>query len=192
MGLFTRLRRRFCEAKYRDFFQLLDRDGDGLVRWADFEGRAEALTARLQIDPDDLRAVRVVAAQRAYWEVLVARTDEDGDGAIGLGELCGFLHALADNTRRAEEVPDWALEPLRALLDVIDQDGDGQIDGEEFADYLGVMRSDANPEVAFTHLDLNGDGRIDLDELQRLYAQWLTSEDPASPGNWLMTGRLSG
>jgi Ca2+-binding EF-hand superfamily protein len=66
-------------------------------------------------------------------------------------------------------------DPLRDRFDRVDADENGVIDQPEFAqllDQLGVGYSDAQVHAAFTSIDVNGSGRIDLEE----FRAWWTSQ----------------
>ena len=68
-----------------------------------------------------------------------------------------------------------------------DKDRDGRI---ARAEYLGVAQSYAmtqeEAEEAFQHLDRDGDGYIDKDEMMLDTLEFFTSDDPDAPGNWLV------
>jgi Ca2+-binding EF-hand superfamily protein len=66
-------------------------------------------------------------------------------------------------------------DPLRDRFNRIDSDADGKIDESEFAkllDELGLGYTGIQVHAAFTAVDVNGSGRIELEELRA----WWTSQ----------------
>jgi len=66
-------------------------------------------------------------------------------------------------------------DPLRDRFNRIDSDADGKIDEAEFAkllDELGLGYTGIQVHAAFTAVDVNGSGRIELEELRA----WWTSQ----------------
>jgi Ca2+-binding EF-hand superfamily protein len=66
-------------------------------------------------------------------------------------------------------------DPLRDRFNRIDGDADGKIDEAEFAkllDELGLGYTGIQVHAAFTSVDVNGSGRIELEELRA----WWTSQ----------------
>jgi len=65
-------------------------------------------------------------------------------------------------------------DPLRDRFERVDADGNGRIDESEMArllDELGAGFSDAQVHSAFTSIDVNGSGQIELEE----FRAWWTS-----------------
>jgi Ca2+-binding EF-hand superfamily protein len=65
-------------------------------------------------------------------------------------------------------------DPLKDRFDEVDRNGDGAIDETEFArllDALGAGYSDAQVRAAFTDIDHDSSGVIELEELRK----WWTS-----------------
>ncbi|HYP87221.1 MAG TPA: EF-hand domain-containing protein [Polyangiaceae bacterium] len=66
-------------------------------------------------------------------------------------------------------------DPLRDRFERVDSDGDGSIDEAEMGrllDQLGVGYTDAQVRATFAAIDVNGSGRIELEELRA----WWTSK----------------
>lgn len=187
MGL-LQPRRGFRHDKCVDYVRLLDRDDNGRLSWSDFSGRAQLLAERLGLGVHSPAAVRLMAAQRALWELWADQVQLDANGGLPCDALVGWLYRLGG--QGAPSSAELHREAVHALLEFVDQDGDGAIDAGEYALYLQVMRSDADPAAAFSHLDADGDGALALGDLELLYGQWLCSERREDPGNWLLTGRL--
>lgn len=190
MWWFSSSSSRFRRTKYEDYFHCLDRNRSGYLDADDLRRFADHLQARLGWSAGDPRHAALVDAAQSYWRCLRDRMDEDQDGVVQLGEFVGCYDALADEIVGTGAIPPWAMVFVRALFQALDADGDGSISRLEYALYLEAIGSDADASAAFSRLDLDGNGVLDLQELETLYTQWLTDVEAGNPGNLLMTGRL--
>ena len=178
----------FKKKKFLRTFQILDRNGNGVLDWGDFTCVARTLREELGWSDDAPKLQGLLGALRAYWERMLELMDADGDGTIDEGEYLRFYRQFSEELPHLGRVPEWALDLYQALHRAVDRDNDGCIDAEEYARYLRALGSEADPAAAFRRCDVDGDGYIDVDELGLLVAQYLSSDDPADPGNWFVDG----
>jgi Ca2+-binding EF-hand superfamily protein len=76
---------------------------------------------------------------------------------------------------------------LHELFQILDRDGNGQIDFKEFMDLLTPPMNETRIKVineAFDKLDVNGDGAIQLDDLKIVYAANARNHPNYRSGQW--------
>ena len=96
--------------------------------------------------------------------------------------------ALGKEVAGSGSPPGWAVDLCVRTHQALDLNGNGTVNHDEYAVWLRAIGSTADSAEVFTRLDLNGDGVVSLPEMIGLFAQFALSEDPAEPGNYLMTG----
>lgn len=90
--------------------------------------------------------------------------DIDGDGTITIKELKEVMRSLGQNPTKDE---------LKAMISSVDDNGDNEIDFEEFLILMSSKRSNSNdPDKelrdAFAVFDADGSGTISRNELKKL------------------------
>lgn len=179
----------FKRKKFQRTFHVLDNDDSGYLDWDDFANVAYALKTRFDWADDAPKLRNLLAALRDYWARMLEFMDSDGDGQISLLEYLVFYERFsAEAPKLANKMPAWALDMFQALHHAVDADNDGCISVDEYEIYLKALGSDADAARAFAHIDLDGDGYLDVDEVEQLFSQYLVSEDPKDPGNWFIDG----
>ncbi len=180
----------YQKTKFDTYFRHLDRDGSGAVEWEDFEAVIENIRAAKGWSTDEARYQSLLSAQRDYWQKITERVDKDGDGKVSLLEFNAFHESVGRDIKEQGEPPAWAVALVRAFHRVLDTTGDGTIDQSEYGVYLRALGSRVDPGEAFRRLDLDGDGNIDIGEMEQLYTQYIISDNPGEPGNYLVTGAV--
>ena len=161
-------------AQTSDFFQKLDRDGDGVLTQADFAAiRQDRLAGHLfrwadqnrdgQVTSSEWKAFTADHAKAAPDGVdlqsLFATYDTDSDGVVALADLpsAGFGFGRGEGMRRHFRDQLWAR---------LDTNGDGRLSLDEWLaggqDRPGFDAQRA--EAWFKALDTNGDGYLSADE----------------------------
>lgn len=166
------------ERKFHSLFNHLDSDKNGSISWNDLQVPAERARHELGWVQDDPRFVMAVHLMKAGWDKALQTNDRDHTGSISFNEFVAFIFRTAVESATSGQLPSWALVS-----------GDG-ITPNEYAIYLRAIGSDADPKSVFAKLDINKNGKISIDELHALLIQYLGSNDPNAPGNYLLTGKF--
>ena len=90
--------------------------------------------------------------------------DKDGNGKIGLKELGTVLRCFGQNPTEAE---------IQDIINEVDSDGNGTLDFEEFLALMCKKMADTDIDLelknAFNIIDLDANGKINTNELKRLF-----------------------
>ncbi|XVS60672.1 EF-hand domain-containing protein [Actinosynnema sp. CA-299493] len=167
-------------------FAVFDVDGDGVVGWEDFSATARGVGREFGLGVESPEVRNLVAAYREVWEY-VAGADLDADGVVSRGE---FREAHESGRLSAGELVERWLVASARNFELADRDGDGALDGSEFA---GIYRGSGvtDPQVAaiaFAGMDVDGDGRVDRAEFQAHVRGFFTAEDASVKGARMLSG----
>ncbi|NGN70308.1 hypothetical protein G5C51_41300 [Streptomyces sp. A7024] len=162
-------------------FGLLDAAGDGYVCRADMVAFALRLVQALGQAPGSAGAVAVRDGYLALWDALARASDADGDGRVSEAEYRAWLGGAQD----AGAVFGEQVRPLaRAVIELVDENGDGVLDRGEFLRLLAACRIPYEEgRELFGRLDTDGSGTISADEIIAAVRDFMTGAD--SPGYWL-------
>lgn len=152
--------------RLRQRFQMWDVDRNGRISRSDYEAEARRIIGAFGETPDSLRGAAVLDAYLRVHDFLAGRTGlgnrpmtEDQFVAVLENEM--FRHGDAGFGK--------VLRPMvRAVVDLCDTDGDGQVNRAEFRQWLRALGLDqGRADEAFRLLDTDGDGALTADELMR-------------------------
>lgn len=165
-------------------FDQLDADGDGMLGEQDHVLMGERIAAGLGYAAGSPEEQRIVDMYVRVWRDVHLPHLPAGTTAISRDDFISSTRDLADDPGAA----DATLGALaREFLKIADIDADGRVTPAEFLTFQrghfpGLPERDA--EVAFAHLDVDGDGYLSPDEFVRATIEYWTSTDPDAPGNW--------
>ncbi|WP_329141451.1 EF-hand domain-containing protein [Streptomyces sp. NBC_00670] len=145
-------------------FDLYDTNEDGRVDRKDLEEEAKRIVRAFGEHESAPRAQALLHAYPQMFDYLVARA--------GLGPGSSMTKEQFVNVAGQEMIQHGAagfgrvLRPsIRAMVDLCDLDGDGQVNPVEFGKWLEAISGDIDAEEAFRAIDANGDGQLTVDEL---------------------------
>jgi hypothetical protein len=174
---------------FERLFEALDSENRGELVRSDFARPIERLEELLY---GRARAGTLEAAndaQRELADLVFLCVDRDRSGSVSRAEFLVFEQMLADQAAEHEgQAPPWVRDYFRALFDLIDTDGSGDVDSEEFsllARAFGIA-SDTTREFAA----LTGERpRLVLADLDARVGELFGSDDPDAPGHSLVPRR---
>ncbi|TSB23356.1 EF-hand domain-containing protein [Streptomyces sp. NBC_01525] len=148
--------------RLRQRFALYDTNGDGRIGRADLENEARRIVEAFGESVDAPRAQALLTAYPQLFDFLSKQV-----GAEGELTQDQFLEAAEKEVISAgPEGFGRVLRPsIRAMVDLADTDGDGQVSPAEFEKWLKAISADINADTAFQAVDADGNGQLSVDEL---------------------------
>ncbi|MEU8779644.1 EF-hand domain-containing protein [Streptomyces sp. NPDC048606] len=169
-------------AKLHNRFSLFDRDGDGRVTKADYDGLARRLAEAAGEDADSPSARRLRARYDEAWARMSGHLGRGLDAELDEEEFVTTWFALSREVGFDEAI----LPIVDEVMTAMDSDRDERLLPDEFTRWIGAYGVSREAAAAvFTRLDRDGDGMISRDELVRAFREYHTGTDPELPGNWL-------
>lgn len=172
------------EKNVGSLFDLLDTDRDGCITADDMPAAARRILDALGITDSQQRA-EILALYPPIWEQLRADCDSNGDDRVTRQEFTtAFTTGLGDPRAYYQRL----FGPVADLFaQVMDRDGDGFIEAEEYAGVFAPQGMDEHViRAGFERLDADADGKISTAEFAGAIAQMFLSQDPADPGTAVM------
>ena len=170
----------FQQRKLTRMFDLYDLNKDGYIEATDYARVAEGFATGTGCAPGSDEYEKLRATYLGFWEQLRQAADADHDGRVTRDEFLASYDALLAMREAITGVS-------QAILHMTDRDGDGKISPAEFAANMQAYGVDAPAAAqAFSHLDRDGDGFIDNNELLQNVDEFFFGEDENAPGNWLV------
>lgn len=179
----------FQKQKLPRLFALHDLDRDGVLTRADFEEYTRGIASTRGWGPESAEYRELLAGFLTFWEGLAQTANARGADRVTLTEWLDYWDRILETPGMYDQI----VERIgRMVFTILDQDGDGSVTAEEYAaQYRHGALDVEEAAAAFARLDLDGDGRLSVDEIMQLAEQFFRSEDPDEPGNVLF-GPVSG
>lgn len=164
------------------FHSFLDHNCSGNIDKEDFELAVENIAKLRGWSPDDEKYKETQNALLNIWQALIKEADANQDGQISIDEWFAMWQEYTKNPSKPLE---WQDLYCKFIFDLQDDSGDGSIDVEEFSNVLqsfGLLKEDS--EVAFEFMS-RGRKTISWKEFQELWKEYIVSENPSDPGNYI-------
>lgn len=169
--------------KLRRMFSVFDLDRDGRIAAPDYLRRLDTLSKLRGWGPETSAYVRHLGRTREEWLNMIETADTDDDRQVSLDEFLRFGEVFLSDP---EAVRAYARGDVQLLFDAMDTDGDDAVSLDEYRTYLQVCGGDASAAAFFfSHADRDRDGRMTRAEMSEAMEQFLLSDDPDAPGNYL-------
>lgn len=161
-----------------------DVNGNGFLEAADSLALAARVATYLGEPMDSHKTQKLFQAFENFWKHVTIKMDTDNDGKISPEEWRkGLRKAFAEDPDGYKK----GFHPVaQAIFSICDRDNDGSLEQSEFAKFHQAFGcTPANSQLAFEHLDADGDGTLTVEELLNAWHEYYTSNDPNARGNWL-------
>lgn len=175
----------FQKRKLRHYFKLWDYERRGSIDLNDFMQLNYRILHIQGYTPDSPEYQAMCQYSKQLWEDLILPfADPNNGGRVTADEYLQFCdHMLPQvEARAASGEPD----PYgAAFFQMMDTDGDGKAAYQDWAKFILAWGIKGHVIEHFQRMDTDGDGYITLADLMQLYHQFLFSDDPNDPGNYL-------
>jgi len=158
----------------RTYFSRIDFDKDGSITQKDFEAMASRFIESEKLDAK--RGQDLKAKLLQIWDKHLKAVAGDKSLTQPL-----FIDAMKKQVKD-KELKATLAGPLPIFFYAVDANGDGMIQGEEFALFFQILGLD--PKMAtdsFKAIDTNNDGQLSLEEFVHAGTDFFTSEDEKCP-----------
>jgi Ca2+-binding EF-hand superfamily protein len=173
----------FQQRKLTRYFNCLDVDGNGFFEKEDVDIIVDRLTSKRGLEKGSDEFKYINNSISLIWENARKFGISKDPDRVTLADWLAHEDLILDN----EETREGYMKKItKDVFDLIDADGNGEIDIDEFNDIMtsfGV--AEGIPQWSFQHLDLDGNGTISKDEFVTIVEDFHLSEDLDAPGNYL-------
>jgi DHA1 family tetracycline resistance protein-like MFS transporter len=169
------------QQKLMRLFEVLDQDKNGTIELKDFQQVGENLSSIRGWSPEMVEYQVLQTSLTGFCEMLQQLAGRDGNKKLDRIE---WLQSLEN---------DIDFDFADFFLKIIDANQDGKIEIQELKTFYQAYGIDIKDlEEAFHTMDLNKDGHISQEEFEKIFAQFLHSDDVQAPGNWFFGVSLTG
>jgi Ca2+-binding EF-hand superfamily protein len=173
----------FFDKKMTKLFQFWDYNGSGQLDQSDYEDIAARIATERGWASGSVQAAKVLNAMMGNWGQVRQFADDDSDHTVTLSEWLHYgEHIRTDMTAYRISVVDM----MGALLSAVDQDDDGRVSLEDYKMWFRIFgEPEASAESAFTRMDADGNGQLEITELIGAVDDFFQGDDESAPGNYM-------
>jgi Ca2+-binding EF-hand superfamily protein len=145
-------------------FALWDANHDGKIDQSDYDAEALRIVKAFGEPEASPKAQAVLKAYRGMWTYAAKQQGIAPDGALTSEQFMKLSsQAVIDGGDKGFS---QVVRPsIQAVADLCDEDGDGQVDPDEFARWISAIGVDADAHDLFRRLDSDNSGVLSVDEL---------------------------
>ncbi|WP_371574570.1 EF-hand domain-containing protein [Streptomyces sp. NBC_01314] len=153
------------EQRLRRRFEMWDQNGDGTIDRSDWAGEAKRILDSFGESESSTKGQALTKAYLGMWEYLAGQAGVGNDGALSLELFQGVAEKQVLD--RGQVGFDQVLRPtIKAIADLCDTDGDGQVSPQEFRHWIRAIGGDnSTADAAFQQIDADSDGQLSVEEL---------------------------
>ncbi|MEM7531122.1 MAG: EF-hand domain-containing protein [Chloroflexota bacterium] len=170
--------------KFTRMFHMFDVDGNGFVEEVDYLQAVQNLKELYGVAEDSDEYHQLYQGQMGIWQFVCGIADKDLDNRVTLNE---FLEGYDFFIQDEEAMNSLLMGMTETMLTLSDTNGDGKLDVSGYIGNLVAFNiSEDEARETFNRLDRDQDGYLTRDELTQAVKEFFTSNEPDSPGNWLL------
>lgn len=168
--------------KVQKIFSFYDANENGVLDIEDIDNICDQFSREFSWSKGGDKDVAFRSAFKIHWSQLIGYADSNNDGIISPQEFIQhYDEALSNDMNYFKYIKPF----FDSIFPIIDSDNDGVLSKD---DYMAFFRSFGNTskdaEVAFKHMDLNGDGMISHFELYLMWYNFHMSDDDLHPSHF--------
>ena len=176
----------FQEQKLNYFFGLLDLNKNGYLQLSDFTEISEKIRLKMGYEDRSQEHKFLVDKSVKFFHRLLTDIPHSDNQVIKQQEWLDFFDREIVSSGEEEVLDEYVEMIIGFLFDLFDDNHDGYISVEEYADIFLIYGIDIKYSArAFINLDLNQDDKLSRSELLHAVETFLTSDNQSEKGNWI-------
>jgi len=174
------------EKKLTHFYNILDYNKNGILQQDDFTGIGENICLNLSIQPSNKEYDYLINKSEGLYKQLINDLGRSYGDAINMYDWLAYFDKEVITAKNASLLRDYVQITVQYVFDLYDQNNDGLLSIEEYADMFTIYGIDITYSAkSFTRLDRNHDDGISKAELSNAVKEFFISENPKEGGNWI-------
>ncbi len=169
----------FQNKKFTRLFDMLDINGDKKINTSDLDLVVKRHGEASGAKPTPERLAKLTATYHAWYSGMIEMADTNRDGNVTIEEFLAFQDKIVNDDALYQQI----IGSITQLTcQIIDRDGDGRNDAEDYVSFCEVFRIDVTGARArWAALDENHDGFLNVDDVTLVLRDFFKGSDPNSP-----------
>ncbi|CAH1793482.1 unnamed protein product [Owenia fusiformis] len=170
------------------FYMWFDSNRNGVVEKKDFDLKFQELVLETKWVDGSPMWKRANDMKNNLWSNLKSGADRNKNNQISLTQWYNFWEEFAVNYKHGDDIPLWFSEFIDMHFFMVDKNGDGWIDDDEFTAFFHESRyfphiSKDVVKAAYMSITMNGKREFDINIFREMMIGFTVSMDMKSPGN---------